>query len=149
MENFDQPLDVGTPNVPEDDLLITEEITMYWKQTAKWTMFISILMFIGFGLLVCLFLFSVIFARAGGNASMAVSGLFSLGMLTVLMLLPGLFLYRFSTMVKAAFAAGDTKQLTEGFTNMRSYYKLTGVTQAIFFGIFLLYLLIFLAIRFG
>ena len=119
-------------------------------ETAKWGKFLSIIGFIGIGLMVFIILGLLIF---GGVAMSSIDG-FGLmggmgfgfvavfyGFMIALYFIPTLYLYRYSTKMKIALDANDQESLSHSFRNLKSLYKFWGIFTAIIIGF---YVLIFL-----
>lgn len=130
---------------------LTKESQFFLKETAKWAYFLSILGFVGVGLLVFLALFmGTIFSKLGamgGSASMfsrmGMGGLMTTMyiILAAIYFFPVYYLYQFSSKLKAAFSAQDNEKLNNSFEYLKSHYKFIGILAII---MFFFYLVIFL-----
>jgi hypothetical protein len=77
MEDLNQPLDAGLgAEAPDQGLKITDEIRAYWRETANWALFISVLMFIVIGFVMIGMLFGGYAAMSEGVASVNIDFLF-------------------------------------------------------------------------
>jgi hypothetical protein len=114
----------------------------FLKETARWAGFLSILGFIGIGLLVIIALF---FGTVATSLSNSFSGAFGGGFITVFYLLlallyffPVYFLYQFSSNMKKALARSDQDTLTKGFEYLKSHYKFVGILAIVMLSLYLI-----------
>lgn len=119
----------------------------FLKEIAKWANFFAILGFIGIGLLVLVALFAgVIFSSLPGNniASSIGGGVitFIYLLMAVLYFFPVLYLYKFSTKMKAGLARNNEDELTEAFSNLKSHYKFVGILTIIMLSFYALGILL-------
>lgn len=137
MENFDQPLDSGMQQSGSDKSNVTPEMLGYLQGTSTWTRVMSVLMFIFLGLLAIGMLFGVtVIATQGAGPGLVI--LF-IGILYIaLLLLPALYLWRFSENVKRAIRDNDNEALGSAFNNMMKYYRYIGYFTIIFIAIYIL-----------
>ena len=130
------------------ELGISEEIKGYLKETATWAYFLSILGFIGLGLMVLMGLFfgTILSSMPGGDpySELGFSGGF-VGIFYVIIALiyffPILYLFRFAKKMKDALRGNDNVELTAAFSNLKSHYKFVGIFTIV---ILSLYVLIFI-----
>ncbi|KDN56494.1 DUF5362 family protein [Flavobacterium seoulense] len=139
------------------DLRLTEESKSFLKETAKWAYFLSIVGFVGVGILVLFALFfGTIFSKLssfGGNSTPM--PMMAGGFITVLYLViaviyffPVYYLFQFSSKLKIAFNNIDNEQLTASFENLKSHYKFMGICAIVMislYGVIFLFSLIGLA----
>lgn len=139
------------------DLRLTEESKSFLKETAKWAYFLSIVGFVGVGILVLFALFfGTIFSKLssfGGNSTPM--PMMAGGFITVLYLViaviyffPVYYLFQFSSKLKIAFNNTDNEQLTASFENLKSHYKFMGICAIVMislYGVVFLFSLIGLA----
>jgi len=130
----------------EAQLIISDAAINYLKETVKWSKFLSIMGFIGTGIMVIMGLFassifSTLLANPQFKAMPAVASI-ALGVVYILMGLlyffPTLYLLRFSNKTKLAISTKDTNELTEAFKNQKSLYKFMGIMMIITIGIYVL-----------
>ena len=112
--------------------------------TRKWTMFFSVLGFIGVGFM---FLFAVIMLVAfliGSNFGGIYEGwvLILLAIayvaLSVVYIFPMLWLMKFSTNMQKALEQTSENKLTEAFRYLKSHFKFMGILVIVLFGIYVL-----------
>lgn len=127
------------------ELNVTSTIMGFLKETSTWTYFLSILGFIGIGLM---FLFGVFFSVAmrlmpGGNPyeglgmDMSYFGLIYI-VLALLYFFPVLYLFNFSRKTKLALKTNNNDDLTAAFSNLKSHYKFMGVFAIVIISIYIL-----------
>jgi Family of unknown function (DUF5362) len=141
----------GNENLLSSELQIDSASQSYLAETAKWGKFLAILGFVMTAIIVIISLFaSVIFSSllrgmpTGGGDLAAMGTTF----ITVLYLViaainffMALYLYKFSTKMKAALYANDQEALNTSFLNLRSMFRLIGVLTAIYIGFIVLALI--------
>jgi len=138
-------------NLQGTGMEVTPQAREFLRETAKWTKFLSILGFIGIGLMVlAAFFMGAIMSMAYG--SMGVPGMPS-GFFTVLYLvlagvyvMPIYYLYQFSDKTKIALDSNDTNLLTESLGFLKSHYKYVGIMMI---ALIALYALIFIIALIG
>ena len=130
-------------NVGDNSLVITNDIRVYLRETAKWAKFLSILGFIFIGLMVIgsIFMGSFMTSMAsdfGGSPGMMDTGFFTAYfiVMALISIIPVLYLYRFATKIKLALESDNQDVLSEGFRNLKSYYKFIGIIMAIIMGLY-------------
>lgn len=132
-------------------LSINEQAYRFLKETAKWCSFLSILGFIGIGILVIIALFFG--AMMASLSSMGASNDFNAalggGFFTVLYLImavlyffPVYYLYKFSVNMKTALYKKDEETLTKAFEYMKSHYKFVGIFTIVMLSLYLLLLIV-------
>lgn len=133
------------------ELQLTNESKSFLREAGKWANFLGVLGFIGLGFMV-IGAFSIIamgsaFGSMGGGAgAFGAIGSTFLGVIYLLMVLlyffPVLYLYRFGSKVKKAFANNDTAMLTSSLENLKSHYKFVGILAIIMLSFYVLAILI-------
>jgi hypothetical protein len=126
-----------------EQLTITSTAKGFLKETAKWCKFLSVLGFVGLGLL---FLSSFFISSVYSNMPQAAAVPFNLGIvMTVVYILiiaiyifPLYYLYQFSLKLKKALLSKDEKILADAFEMLKSHYKFIGVFTIIMLSIYLL-----------
>ena len=124
------------------ELQIDQPSQNYLSESARWARFLSIMGFIGCGLMVLgglLFgsFFSYIMknteaettAVAGGLISSLYAGSAILG--AVLIFFPSLYLFRFSSKMRIATNNNDQSALTDSVKNLKSFFKFYGIVTII------------------
>jgi hypothetical protein len=126
-----------------EQLTITSTAKGFLKETAKWCKFLSVLGFVGLGLL---FLSSFFISSVYSNMPQAAAVPFNLGIvMTVVYILiiaiyifPLYYLYQFSLKLKKALLSKDDKILADAFEMLKSHYKFIGVFTIIMLSIYIL-----------
>lgn len=131
------------------DLQIDQPSLIYMNESARWARFLSIVGFIGCGLMVLgglLFgsLFSYMTKNAEPETAAVAGGLFSslyaasaiLG--AVLVFFPSLYLFRFSSKMRIATNNNDQPALTDSLKNLKSFFKFYGIVTIIVLSIYVL-----------
>jgi hypothetical protein len=126
-----------------EQLTLTSRAKGFLKETAKWCKFLSILGFIGLGLLfLSIFFISTIYGSMPQSTSMP----FNLGtamtifymLMIVIYIFPLYYLYQFSVKLKKAVTSKDDEVLANAFEMLKSHYKFVGVFTIIMLSIYIL-----------
>jgi cytochrome c biogenesis protein CcdA len=125
-DNFNQPLDTGfqtdDPSGIRGSFRITPEVRRYWKESANWGMFFSVLGFIYIGMILLSFLsLSALGANEGAYA-----GIVMLIVLAVVAPIVWL-LFNFSRYTRKAVLYDDSAAAHVGFANLRRLFNLAGI----------------------
>jgi hypothetical protein len=119
----------------------------YLKEITKWTKFLSILGFVGVGLMVVLaFAMGTVFSSLGSlgdNSPMAAMGpIFTVMYLAfaALYFFPVLYLYRFSKNSKEAVQNNCSDLLSTGLGYLKSHYKFVGILMVVLLSLYALIL---------
>ena len=132
------------------ELQLTNESKDFLREAGKWANFLGILGFVGLGFMV-IAAFAVmamgnVFSSAMGDNPMGGLGGSFLGGIYLLMALlyffPVLYLYRFGSRVKKAFANNDSAMLTSSLENLKSHYKFVGILAIIMLSFYALVFII-------
>jgi len=111
----------------------------FLKETAKWAYFLSIIGFVFLGLFVIL----AFFMFSAGSALGSMSGMGALGamggaaigvvylLIALLYFFPILYLFKFASKTRKAFAENNTELLTDGIESLKSHYKFVGILMII------------------
>ena len=126
-----------------EQLTLTSRAKGFLKETAKWCKFLSILGFIGLGLL---FLSSFFISTIYDNIPQAEGMPFNLGtvmtifyiLMIVIYIFPLYYLYQFSVKLKKALTSKDDEVLASAFEMLKSHYKFVGVFTIIILSIYIL-----------
>jgi Family of unknown function (DUF5362) len=135
-------------NLLNSDLQIDANGHAYLAETAKWGTFLGIVGFILSGLIAIMALFAgslfSSFSNGFGEASIIGAGVITFIYLLIALLyfFMSLYLYRFSTKMKAALYSNDQDYLNNAFSNLKSLYKLMGIITIIYLGFLALALLV-------
>jgi uncharacterized membrane protein YesL len=119
------------------DLQVDASSQLLLGETAKWAKFIAIMHFIGTGIM----LFAVLAVLAlATTTSVPDNGLMFLGagvmvssmiLMSVLIVIPNIYLFRFAIKMQAALRNNDHPALVSAFSNMKSCYKFVGITYIV------------------
>lgn len=130
------------------DLSLSKSAIVFLEETRKWTNFLSILGFIGIGIMVVFGLFAGAIMSTMSNTLGAPVDAFPgfFGFIYIIMALvyffPVLYLYRFGAKLKVALKTHDNTMLTLALENLKSHYKFVGIVAVIMLSIYLLTFLI-------
>jgi len=127
------------------ELNLPPAILGFLKETSTWTYFLSILGFIGIGLMILggLFFSLALNLMPGGNpyAGLGVDMSY-FGMIYVIIALfyffPVLYLFNFSRKMKSALSSNNNDELTAAFSNLKSHYKFIGIFTIVIISIYVL-----------
>lgn len=117
------------------------------RESAKWTMFLSILGFIFIGLMlvggaIATVAFSAMPDESpyGYNPFGAIKGFIGIIYLVMaaLYFFPVLYLYKFSKATKEALSYNNSELLAEGLQNLKSHYKFVGIMTIVILSFYLL-----------
>ena len=126
-----------------EQLTITSAAKGFLTETSKWCKFLSILGFVGLGLLL---LSSFFINTIYSNMSQASAMPFNLGIVMTIVyvliiaiyIFPIYYLYQFSLQLKKALISKDDETLASAFEMLKSHYKFTGVFSIIMLSIYVL-----------
>ena len=135
-----------TPITELEELHLTSAAKGFLKETAKWCFFLSILGFIGMGLMVIFSFFAATIFALMPEMPETQDMPFNMGtFLTIIYLsiaaiyfFPVLYLFKFSTKLKTALKTKDDDQLATAFEKLKSHYKFIGVFAIITISIYVL-----------
>lgn len=118
------------------ELHLDESAKDFLRETAKWAYFLSILGYIGIGLIVIIAVFAgAIFSTLGstvpGMGSMGGSLGLMMGVvyfvIAAIYFFPVYYLNKFAVNAKRAFRENDSEALTNSFEYLKSHYKFIGI----------------------
>lgn len=116
------------------------------REGAKWTFFLSIMGFIGVGIMVLAAIFMTI-ALSSVPSELdsygmfgAMKGFISLFylLMAVLYFFPIYYLYKYSSNVKTALQFNDSNLLADAFVNLKSHHKFLGISIIVILSLYLL-----------
>ncbi|MBF4465609.1 DUF5362 family protein [Flavobacterium sp. LC2016-12] len=127
------------------ELQLDESAKDFLKETAKWAYFLSIIGFVGIGLLVVIAIFAGTFfslmsnsvpgmAAAGGSFGIMFSIIYLI--MALLYFFPVYFLNKFASNAKKAFRDNDSEALTNSFGYLKSHYKFIGILTVILLALY-------------
>ncbi len=134
-------------NLLSTELQIDTTGHAYLAETAKWSIFLSIVGFILSGLVAIAAVFAGTFLGSMGRSfggSIVGAGFvtFIYVLIAALYFFMSLYLYRFATKMKAALYSSDQDSLNNSFSNLKSLYKLMGIMTIVYLGFLALALLL-------
>ena len=114
------------------DLQLDQQSFAYFRESAKWAKFISIIGFIFCALMVIFALFAgTMFASMGAafGAGSAVSGGITVFyiLFAILWFFPCLYLYRFASQMQTAIENNEQVKLQNSLMNLKSYFRFMGI----------------------
>ncbi|WP_291102622.1 MULTISPECIES: hypothetical protein [unclassified Flavobacterium] len=122
------------------EMQLNESAKGFLKETAKWAYFLSILGYIGIGLIVMAAIFAGTLFAAMGNMAREMGSFSSFGgsfitglylMLAALYFFPVYYLNKFASNAKAALRENDSETLAASFGYLKSHYKFIGILAAV------------------
>ena len=130
-----------------EQLTLNQQSRMFLKETAKWASFLSIIGFIGIGLMILLGLFA---GTLFSNLPQAQEIPFDFGMtmtityliLALVYFFPIMYLYKFSQRMKMALSTKDDENLAAAFESLKSHYKFIGVFTIIMLSLYVLLIVV-------
>ncbi|MBO3097722.1 DUF5362 family protein [Gelidibacter pelagius] len=129
------------------ELNLPPAILGFLKETSTWTYFLSILGFIGIGLMILggLFFSLMMNMMPGGNpyaglgVDMSYFGLIYV-VIALFYFFPVLYLFNFSRKMKGALRSNNNDELTAAFSNLKSHYKFVGIFTIVIMSLYVLIL---------
>jgi hypothetical protein len=127
------------------ELEVTKDIKGFLKETATWSYFLSIMGFIGIGIMVIFGIFfgAIMGSRIGGNPYQNIG--FSMGYLGLIYVVFGLlyffpvyYLFNFSKKMKSALKSNNNDDFKAAFLNLKSHYKYLGIFTITIISIYVL-----------
>lgn len=129
------------------ELQLDQTAKDFLKETAKWAYFLSIVGFVGIGLMLVIAVFAgTIFASMGSAMGGAFGSSFGAAMgfvyvfIAAIYFFPVFYLFKFSVNAKKAFRENDSEALSSSLGYLKSHYKFIGIFMA---AILALYALVF------
>jgi len=120
----------------EEELKLSTKGIGFLRETAKWAKFLSIVGFVGMGLMV---LSGIVMSI---TMSSVMPGGLAIGLVYVVMAVvyffPILYLFKFSNDLKEALDCNNNSQLDLALENLKSHYKFIGIFTIVIFGIYAL-----------
>ncbi len=129
---------------------LDEKVKGFLLETAKWAKLLSIVGFVGIGLMVIGAIVVITLGSTMGfrGGQPILLGLLYLGM-TALYFFPIYYLYLFATKMKAGINSNTQQSITSGFENLKSHYKFLGIMMIIVLSLYGFMLLIALLMSIG
>jgi hypothetical protein len=131
------------------ELQIDQPSINYLSETARWGRFLSIIGFIGCGLMVITGLFfgnlitSMMSGLGDSGMTSAWSVFFSsfIVITSLIMFFPSLYLFNFSSKMRKAINNNDQPTLTESLKNLKSFFKFWGILLIVYLSFYALALI--------
>lgn len=128
--------DILDDNISENNALQLNSTMMgFLSETAKWAKFLSILGFIGIGLMVLgAFSMSVFLSSTDSQMPFAGNSMIIVAIylgLSILYFFPVLYLYKFSNHTKTAINQKNNYALQDSLMNLKSHYKFMGISAIV------------------
>ena len=142
MDTIDSNLDNGS------ELQISPEIRAYLLDMAKWGKFLSIIGFIGIGLMLLMIIIGItstssMFTAFGAASAGAFTGMWLVFLIfIVIYFIPTLYLYRGSLALRRALDNQSQEDLSVGFSNYKSLFKFVGILTVIFLAFYAIVIII-------
>jgi hypothetical protein len=157
MDNIEETNQELSAELPQQPLIITEDIRSYLYDTAKWTKFLSIVGFVitamvammGFGAGAFV---SILAKMSPGNPLAAMgSGFLTVYFLVIALLYfyPSLLLYKHSNAANKAILYGDQESLAEAMINLKSFFKFWGILMIVLISFYILTLILVIVAGMG
>jgi hypothetical protein len=131
------------------ELQVDHEVSGHLTQTAKWAKFLSIVGFIGCGIMIIavVFLGTLLstFSPLGASGIVTGGGFMQVGLLLAMMALyffPCLFLFNFSNKMLRAIRDNDQYSLVASFRQLKLCFKFIGILTIVFLSIYVMVLLV-------
>lgn len=127
--------------IEEFELQLNESAKGFLRETAKWAYFLSILGYVGIGLIVLIAVFvGAIFTTIGSMMPAEMNNFGAMGgsflsaiylIMAALYFFPVFYLNKFASNAKIALRDNDSKSLTASFEYLKSHYKYIGIMSLI------------------
>lgn len=142
-------MDTLDNNVTSAELSINSKINNFLLETAKWAKFLAIVGFVFIGLIILGALIAIVsgasMSRFSGLSGIS-GGPFVMGFTYLLMALlyyfPTRYLYNFAVKMKLAIQNSQQNNLEDGFENLKSLFKFSGIFMIVILSIYGLVFLI-------
>ncbi|CAA9202854.1 hypothetical protein ACHRVW_05860 [Flavobacterium collinsii] len=127
------------------ELQLDQTAKDFLKETAKWAYFLSILGFIGIGLIIVIAVFAGTIFSVMGNSMPGMGGFgnsfgvfmgFLYVFIAAIYFFPVYYLYKFAATTKRAFRDNDSELLTNSLGYLKSHYKFIGVLMLAIFALY-------------
>lgn len=130
----------------QSNIQLSEASQEFLLETTKWTRFLSILGFVGIGILIIVALFAgAIFSNLPTNGLGSPTSALPGAMITIVYLIlavvyyfPIRYLYNFSVQMRNALSSKMNDEIEGAFMNLKSHYKFMGIASIIVISLYLL-----------
>lgn len=132
------------------ELQLNQTAIQYLKESAKWSLFLAILGFIGIGfmLLAAIAMGSIMSSGLGAATPMAGMGGMLSGLYVVMALLyffPVYYLYKYAADMKTALNTRNNELLTSALGYLKSHHKFLGISIIVIISLYILAIIGFVA----
>ncbi len=129
-------------NLVSEELLLTDTSLRYLKTTSQWTRFLSILSFIGSGLLLLVAIILIPLGFFINSPTHTPHFFIFLGLIYLVLagisFIPTWYLYKFSTNVERMLTFRTNEKVEEAFLYLMRYYRFTGIMVIVIMVIYIL-----------
>jgi hypothetical protein len=157
MDNIEEKNQELSAELPQQPLIITEDIRSYLYDMAKWTKFLSIVGFVitalvammGFGAGAFV---AVLAKMSPGNPLGAMgSGFLTVYFLVIALLYfyPSLLMFKHSNATNKAILYGDQESLADAMNNLKSFFKFWGILMIVLISFYVLTLILVIVAGMG
>ena len=132
----------------QDNLVLNQQAVDALRESAKWSLFLSILGFIGIGLMLLAAVFMTSFMsmmpdqpmHGGFNPFDAMKGFISVFyvILAVLYFFPIFYLYKYAKGMKQATEIHNSEMLSDALVYLKSHHKFLGITAIVVISLYIL-----------
>ena len=140
------------------ELQVNQTAVQYLKESAKWSLFLAIMGFIGIGFMVIAAIFmATAMGSLMGGASPGMNGMAGMGgMISVLYIVMALlyffpiyYLYKYASDMKAALNNRNNDLLTSAFGYLKSHHKFLGVSIIVVISLYIVMIIGFIVVGVG
>ncbi|NQX81901.1 MAG: hypothetical protein HRT66_07910 [Flavobacteriaceae bacterium] len=129
----------------ESGLRLTNLAISYLREIGKWAKFLSIIGFIGAGVMMVIGLFAIsemqavldLYRDASVGVIPSVSGVMYV-LIGVIFLTPSWYMFKFSQKLKTSLRTEDSNELEIALLNQKSFFKFWGILMIVVLGFYLL-----------
>lgn len=130
------------------ELEVNNEIKGFLKEISKWAYFLSILGFVGIGLMVLGGIGMSLFTgmnQFGGDTAYGLGYSAGIGLFYIIFALiyffPLLYLFKFAKNMKSALKSDNNENFKSAFLNLKSHYKFIGIFTIAIIGLYVIILI--------
>jgi hypothetical protein len=132
----------------KSEIILNEQAISALRESAKWSMFLAIIGFIGIGfmILAALFMTSAMSMIPDGNQGLgaspfgAIKGFISVFyiLMAVVYFFPIMYLYKYASGMKMALNNYNSDAVSDALVQLKSHHKFLGITMIVIFSLYLL-----------
>jgi hypothetical protein len=134
-----------------EQLTLTSSAKRFLKETAKWSKFLSILGFVGIGLMLIFSIFTGTMIGILQNTvsqplpkGLAITSSITYLLIAIIYFFPMYYLFQFSNRMKKALLMKNDETFEKAFEMLKSHYKYIGVLTIITMSLYLFFIVIML-----